>query len=106
MRLALLLFSALVPLFATATFTKARTFYQSDGTPLHVRLTGDAFMHYYIADDGAVLLFNKRSGNFEYAVIKDGFLRPSGSAYNPKTRSAHKSLSKEELKKLWLQKHK
>ena len=70
-------------LHATATRNVLQTFTQSDGSTFEGRLKGDAFMHWVEATDGTALIFNKKSAMFEYAVIKDGDLIPSGSSYHP-----------------------
>ncbi len=106
MKFLLIIFITL-SLQATATFTAMRTFTQSNGFSFQGRLQGDAFMHWIEAQDGSILLFNKKSGNFEYALIKDGDLCLSGNIYlDTKLRSLHPhSIDKESLKKLWSQRH-
>ncbi len=96
-------------LFATSTLTKVRTFTQSDGSSFTGRLQGDAFLHWIEADDGSVLLFNKKTGNFEYAKIKDNDIVLSGDVYHiSKKRDLHvrkNTLNKESLKYLYKLRH-
>jgi hypothetical protein len=106
----LLLILLVSTLFATATLTKTRTFSQSDGTTFKGRLQGDAFLHWIEAEDGAILLFNKKTANFEYAKIEDGDIVLSGEVYRAsKIRTLHvsekNSLNKNSLKQLWEQRH-
>ncbi len=92
---------------ATSTLTTLRTFTQSDGTTFQGRLQGDAFMHWIEAKDKSILLFNKKTENFEYASIKDGDLVLSGNIYNTTQVRSLKinTLSKDNLKELWKQRH-
>ena len=92
-------------LYATPTFTKERLYTLQDGTTFSARLQGDAFLHYYIAQDGAIILFNKKEARFEYAAVKNDTLIPSGIAYHPKKRRGA-AVDKALLKRLWIQKHK
>ncbi len=90
-----------LPLLATSTYTAKRTFNQSDGTTFSGRLQGDAFLYWIETDTGDILLFNKKTANFEYAVIKDGNLILSGNVYSPsKTRSMNR-VDHEQLRNLW-----
>jgi len=103
----LLIVLVTLTLQATSTLSTLRTFTQSDGTTFKGRLQGDAFMHWIEAKDTSILLFNKKTGNFEYAIIKDGDLTLSGNIYNTNNvRSLHlNTLSKDNLKELWKIRH-
>ena len=97
-------------IFATSTLTTIRTFTQSDGTTFKGRLQGDAFLHWVEAEDGSIVLFNKKTANFEYAQIKNGDIILSGKIYRvSKARSLHvsetKSLSRDSLKQIWKKRH-
>ncbi|MEA3523458.1 MAG: hypothetical protein U9R50_10855 [Campylobacterota bacterium] len=94
-------------LFATATRTNIQSFTQSDGSSFLGRLQGDAFLHWIETKDGSILLFNKKTENFEYATIKNGDLTLSGNIYNTsKLRSLHvNTISKDNLQELWKQRH-
>jgi hypothetical protein len=96
-------------LFATSTLTTLRTLSQSDGSQFQGRLQGDVFLHWFEAEDGSILLFNKKTANFEYAKIVDGDLTLSGEIYqNSTTRSLHvkrNNVQKEQLNTLWKQRH-
>lgn len=100
MRLVILSLFALA-LWATPTRTTLQTFTQNDGSTFEGRLRGDAFAHWIEATDGSVLLFNKASATFEYAIIESGRLKSSGEAYkSAKTRRA-KAIDPEALRTLW-----
>jgi hypothetical protein len=103
----LLIILLTLTLQATSTLSTLRTFTQSDGTTFEGRLQGDAFMHWIEAKDKSILLFNKKTGNFEYAIIKDGDIILSGNIYNTtKVRSLHQgTLSRDNLKELWKVRH-
>ncbi len=114
----LLIVLVTLTLQATSTLSTLRTFTQSDGTTFKGRLQGDAFMHWIEAADNSILLFNKKTENFEYAIIKDNDLILSGDIYiKSKTRSLHPKstssfltahinrLNKDNLKKLWKIRH-
>ncbi len=95
-------------LFATATLTKERTFTQSDGSTFKGRLQGDMRLHWVESKNGSILLFNKKTANFEYAKIEDGDLVLSGDIYTVnKTRSLHvkRDVDKNRLKTLWQERH-
>ncbi|MEA1920384.1 MAG: hypothetical protein U9N52_11120 [Campylobacterota bacterium] len=108
MKLLLLLWLA-TALFATSTLTSTRTFSNSDGSTFQGRLQGDAFLHWIETEDGVVLLFNKKSGNFEYAEIIEDDLVLSGIAYkksqNRSLRIKKDTLNREALKTLWDKRH-
>jgi len=103
----LLIILVTLTLQATSTLSTLRTFTQSNGTTFEGRLQGDAFMYWIEAKDKSILLFNKKTGNFEYALIKDDDLTLSGNIYNTsKVRSLHlNTLSKDNLKELWKIRH-
>jgi len=96
-------------LFATSTLTVLRTFTQSDGSTFKARLKGDARLHWIETEDGDILIFNKKSADFEYAKIEDGDLVLSGRKYKvTKNRALHvrkESIKSEDLKNLWIQRH-
>ena len=92
-----------INLMATPTLTKKRTFTQNDGSTFSGRLQGDAFLHWIEAEDGSILLYNKKTATFEYAEIKNGNLVSTHQAYRPSL--LRKTFNKEALKTLWQQKH-
>ena len=62
---------------------------QPDGSYITVIMRGDEHAHMIIADDGTPLLFNAKSGAFEYATLNGGKIAPSGIvAHDAKARDA------------------
>ena len=51
---------------------------QADGTAITVTLYGDENGHIALADDGQPLCFNGATGNYEYAMLKNGVIVASG----------------------------
>lgn len=51
---------------------------QADGSVLSIRLHGDEKGNYTTTEDGYTILFNDATGNYEYAVSKNGKLAMSG----------------------------
>lgn len=51
---------------------------QADGTSITVTLYGDENGHIALADDGQPLCFNGATGNYEYAMLKNGVIVASG----------------------------
>ncbi len=100
MRLLLLCLLAL-SLNATPTRSSLQRYTQSDGSHFEGHLRGDAFMYWIEAKDGNVLLFNKKTATFEYALIAQGKLSASGEAYSPTKKRAPKGIDKAALAALW-----
>jgi len=98
-----------ISLFATATLTKIRTFTQSDGSTFKGRLQGDASLHWIEAEDGSILLFNKKTANFEYAEVKESDILLSGEVYKGSSLRSlhvkHNSINRDTLIKLWEKRH-
>jgi len=87
--------------FGAPAFSQPFTFKQSDGSTFIGKLKGDEYLHWVENEKGDVLLLNKKSRNFEYAIIKEGRLSPSGIKPGAKARSTVPAISKEVLKELW-----
>ena len=95
-------------LFAAPAFHGKRTFTQADGTIVEYRQNGDEYLHWQETDNGDILLFSKKSKQLEYAMIKNGSLKPSGIIFSKKKKSKksspHMKISNKELKELYLKK--
>ena len=94
---------------AAPAFQAKRTFTQPDGTVVEYRNKGDEHLHWKETKSGDILLYNNQSDQLEYAKIKDGNLKPSGSSYhksNKMKRSAVRHLSKKDLESLYTLKRK
>lgn len=63
---------------------------QADGTEIFIQRLGDEHCNMTITDDGYPLVFNTKSGNYEYASLQNGSLVASGiTAAMPHSRSAN-----------------
>lgn len=51
---------------------------QADGTEILIQRIGDEYCHITLTEDGYPLLFNSKSGNYEYATLISGKLVSSG----------------------------
>ncbi len=78
---------------------------QKDGTTFIGHAQGDEFLHYIQTQEGDILLYNPKTKNYEYAIIKDDRLVPSGVVYKPGKKRSYMQksmprISKEKLQKL------
>ena len=104
----LLLFVLQTLIFAAPAFPGKRQFTQADGTTFTGRGNGDEYLNWIESEDGSILRYNTQTKNYEYAEIKSGVLRASGTVYS-KTRRENRpekgqtipSIKKEDLLKLW-----
>ena len=79
----LLLFLLLITnIFAAPAFHGEQSFKQNDGTSFLGTLRGDEYLNWIQSDNGDVLLYNKKSKQYEYAIIKNDNLEPSGYKFN------------------------
>ena len=80
----LLLFLLLIAnMFAAPAFHGEQSFKQSDGTSFLGTLRGDEYLNWIQSDNGDVVLYNKKSKQYEYAIIKNDNLEASGYKFNP-----------------------
>ena len=97
---------------AAPAFNKLREFKNSDGTSFMAKAKGNQHLNWIQTEDGEVLRYNQKSGNFEYAEIIDESLKPSGMKYekNNSKRSRAKAhinkIKNEDIHKLWVEKQK
>jgi len=75
------------------------TFMQSDSTSFIAKQKGDEYLHWIETEKGDVLIYNKKSGNYDYAVIQNGILLPSNEIYNKNSRKIR--TIQEDVLKLW-----
>ena len=86
-----------------------RTFTQSDGTTFKARAKGDEYLHYIKTKEGDILLYNPKTKNYDYAIIKGSRLAPSGIPYkkqstrNAVTRIHATTITKKDLHRLRIQ---
>ena len=63
---------------------------QADGTEIIIQRLGDEHCNMTVTDDGYPLVFNVKSGNYEYALLQKGSLVASGiNAAMPQSRDAN-----------------
>ena len=80
-----------------------RVFTQHDGTKFEAKQRGDEYLHWLEGRDGSIIIYNKKSDNFEVGIIDVDELKPSGTIYTPKSRSS-RCISAHALDKLWQKK--
>lgn len=92
-------------LAAAPAFPTERQFLQPDGTTFRATVRGDEFLNWVETGEGTILRYSKQRDRFEYAVIRNNDLEPSGQAYMPPTAanaSAHThNIDKQALHRLW-----
>jgi len=100
-------------LSAAPAFEGSRTLIQSDGSSFQAKIKGDEYLHWVETSDKVILVYNRKSKNYEHAIIKSGALVPSGNAFRSVSKnrqlqsaSLQKTISREALSELWLQKRK
>ncbi|ACR11175.1 hypothetical protein TERTU_2097 [Teredinibacter turnerae T7901] len=90
---------------ATPPARPAQIFNQSNGDQIHLQRMKADGLQWFVTHRGEVVVFNKQSGNYEYArVLEDGDqfkLLPSGVKVGEKTKSTEFSITTQrELLKL------
>lgn len=105
MKLVMFLLIIIVSLWSAPALTIKREFKQPDGTTFSARMQGDEFLHWVEAEDGSILLFNKKEKRFEHAILQAKRLSPSGEVYTPAATKQsvplHPRVSREQLQQLW-----
>lgn len=91
MKIIFSLVTTLTLLFGAPAFTLERTYTQSDGTTFKAKPQGDEYIHFLKTEDGAILVYNPQTKNFEYAIVEEDRLIPSGVAYRKNSTNANKS---------------
>ncbi len=96
-------------LYAAPAFQQTKVFTQSNGEQFKAKVQGDEYLHYIQSEDGSILIYNKKTKNYDYAVVKNGSLAPSGAPYSKQSVNGVFLLKKEpnisakELQKLYQQ---
>lgn len=89
-------------LFASMAFNGNISFKNGDNSTFTGKLMGNPFFHYVKTTSGDVLVFNKKSGNYEYANIDNSGshlkLVPSGVKVG--TSGAHQTISQAQLQQI------
>jgi len=78
-------------LHAAPALSKEKTLTQSDGSTFKATPKGDEYLHYLKTEDGDILVYNPKTKNYDYAIIKNDTLTPSGNAY--KKNKLYKALN-------------
>ena len=83
------------------TTQSIKTYKQADGSSFEGIPRGKDFFNYIELTDGYICLYNKASKTYEYALVKDGKLVPSGvSVTSGKRPDTIKKISQQNLEKL------
>jgi len=69
------------------------TYTQSDGTTFTAKPQGNEYLHFLKTKEGAILLYNPKTKNFDYATVQNDRLTPSNIPYMPKEKKLRKSAS-------------
>jgi hypothetical protein len=78
-----------------------KTFKQKDGSSFSGKSCGEAYFNYIELEDGHIALYNQENKQYEYALIKNGKLRPSGIPVNSKNTPKNiPKIPKQTLKQL------
>lgn len=76
---------------------------QESGEQFRAKQRGDEYLHWIETENSDILIYNKKSGNYEYAVIEGDELKPSKRAYK-KSRGVRSI--KADVLELWQKKRK
>lgn len=68
-------------LFAAPAREAVHTFMQSSSETFVAKQRGDEHLHWIETENSDILIYNKKSGNYDYAVIEGEELKPSKRAY-------------------------
>jgi len=101
------LFMMISTLLAAPAFYGKRTFTQNDMSTFQGELKGDEYLHWIETNNEKIVIYNEKTQNHDYALIKNQQLLPSGQTFKPKqvrSISQSKTLSKEAVHKLWMEK--
>jgi len=113
--LALLILTAST-LWAAPALSMKQQFQQPDGTQFTGRQQGDEHLHWVETEEGEIVLYNKKSKQFEYAAIEEENLVPSGERFQSDAKNAktangakqasrlHPKINRSDLSELWQKK--
>jgi len=96
MRYVIIILLSFTTLFCAPAYNAPRVFKQADGTEFTARPNGNHHLNWIEDQNGEILKYNAKNGNFEYAIIDKNDLKASGVRY--KKNTAKKSISKEKRK--------
>jgi len=81
MRVLVLLFTTVAILLAAPAFEHLNIYKQPDGSTFSATPKGDEYLHYLKTPNGAFVVYNKKTGYYEYAKVQEGALVGSGHIY-------------------------
>lgn len=70
-------------LYAAPALSTKRQFQQPDGTTFSGKQRGDEYLNWIESQEGDILLYNKKSRQYEYATIDEDGLSTNGQAVRP-----------------------
>lgn len=97
-------------LYSAPAFSGKQQFKQPDGTTFSGKQRGDEYLHWIETENDDILLYNRKSRRFEYAIINNkDELVPSGEALHTSRHSKRSAvltpnIRKDELHRLWQKK--
>ncbi len=101
----LLLLTTAVLLIAAPAFQGALTLRDSEGEHFYAQLKGDEYLNWFESDTGEILLFNKDKQRYEYAIIHNNMLVPSGIEKQAHTKKRlQPNLTATQVRQLWREK--
>ncbi len=96
-------------LYAAPALSKKRQFQQPDGTTFTGKQHGDEYLNWIESQEGDILIYNKKSKQYEYATIDEDGLSPNGQALRPSLkgrRATHlnRQSDDDKIRELWKKK--
>jgi hypothetical protein len=95
-------------LYSSMALDEKSDFIQKDGSTFKGNLKGDEWFNWVEDEKENILIYNKKTKNYEYAMLKtsNGKLRltTSGVKEGSKLRPSSTKIDKKELSKIWKQK--
>ncbi|MBD3825124.1 MAG: hypothetical protein IE916_11560 [Epsilonproteobacteria bacterium] len=95
---------------AAPAYNAYRTFSHADGSTFEARAQGSHHLNWIETKEGEILKYNPQTKDFEYAVIENESLKPSGerleigSAKRAQSRIKTPKLNRDALRELYIKK--
>lgn len=100
MKYILILTLILTNLFSAPAYNAKRIFKQADGTEFTARLSGNHILNWVEDENGEILKYNPETKNYEYAIVQDSKLKPSGVRYSKQNAKLAPSKAQRAIKKI------
>jgi len=81
MKVVILITLFLSALYAAPAREMSYQLMQESGDKFSAKQRGDEHLHWIETENSDILIYNKKSGNYDYAVIEGEELKPSNRAY-------------------------